>query len=756
MLHAALVPGHAHNAFPVDLAHERPTIIGPVMVEPSLRRLSSEAGERILEPKVMQVLVALLREPGEVLSRDDLIDTCWNGLIVGDSSINRALCLLRTALRELAGQAVTIETVPKVGFRLVCGDAGADERPGAMEVSVSQGPLFGRKHSRLAILVVSLLAVIVAAGGWLIQRQPTPQPISVALLSIAVQAPAGEFYAIGLADELRSQLSRTADLRVVAANSARQLQASGLDPLEVGKRLRVDAVIAGALRKEGDDVVLKLSLYGVAEDRATWAREIRVTANEAHLLPDRAAAVLREKLELTLPLEREPDGVSAANYSIYLVAKGMIHSRDWEQIRTAERMLASLTREEPQFAAGWAARAKSVALGRVGNPDPDSRAALAEARRHVARAMRIDPRSAEALAVAGLVADDPNAARKLLERAVEIDPENPEAWLWLSNAYTALGRERDALDALVRLPRIDPLWERSWQASDAAAERGLIEVADRLDRQILNVTNEPWQHDIARARIARRHGDLSGYLRLSGAAAAGAPDARRREINMDRLIVRSYLGLEVSELESSHFWRYCQTVLRDPLPPRRELLSRRIPPESFFRDGTALSMVPFQLVREGREEELLGYFDASFESIDAFVGQSTMIWNMDASTAVPYVMLAMRKHGRIAEAAQIEGRFTKLLVQARKEAASVDRIVAAARFAAVSGRQKEAKILFERARSLGWPNSASLRMPPVLGSLADDPAFASLAGEAWFRKLSAEIDAHRARERREALRVAMF
>ena len=65
----------------------------------------------------MQVLVALVRRPGEVVSRDELIATCWSGRIVSDDAINR--CIAKARRLGTAYNAFVIETVARVGYRLV-------------------------------------------------------------------------------------------------------------------------------------------------------------------------------------------------------------------------------------------------------------------------------------------------------------------------------------------------------------------------------------------------------------------------------------------------------------------------------------------------------------------------------------------------------------------------------------------------------------------------------------------------------------
>src|ERR1700691_1353146 len=80
---------------PVDLAREVDFSLGTSRVSPSTREVLRGADREFLEPRVMQVLVALFQANGRVVSRDELISRCWEGRIVGEDAINRAIGRLR-------------------------------------------------------------------------------------------------------------------------------------------------------------------------------------------------------------------------------------------------------------------------------------------------------------------------------------------------------------------------------------------------------------------------------------------------------------------------------------------------------------------------------------------------------------------------------------------------------------------------------------------------------------------------------------
>jgi formylglycine-generating enzyme required for sulfatase activity/DNA-binding winged helix-turn-helix (wHTH) protein len=101
---------------PIDLAREPRFRIGAVEVSPSTRELVAAGRRETLQPRVMQVLVALARRWGEVVSRDELIAMCWGGRVVGEDAINRCIFSVRQVGNTYG--AFSVETILRVGYRL--------------------------------------------------------------------------------------------------------------------------------------------------------------------------------------------------------------------------------------------------------------------------------------------------------------------------------------------------------------------------------------------------------------------------------------------------------------------------------------------------------------------------------------------------------------------------------------------------------------------------------------------------------------
>lgn len=166
---------------PMQLAHEPPFRLGVLDVDPSRRQVTAGATVEILEPRVMQVLVLLAHARGLVVSRDDLIQSSWGGRIVGDDAINRVLVKVRQVAAGIGAGSFSVETVVKVGYRLVetsGATASSDEAPAPSSAEALPTPTVDRPLvTRRTALALGGVGVLAAAGGLLWwQAAPTIAP----------------------------------------------------------------------------------------------------------------------------------------------------------------------------------------------------------------------------------------------------------------------------------------------------------------------------------------------------------------------------------------------------------------------------------------------------------------------------------------------------------------------------------------------------------------------------------------------------
>jgi Tol biopolymer transport system component/DNA-binding winged helix-turn-helix (wHTH) protein len=153
----------------IDLAREPDFSLGASKVSPSTREVLRGAERELLEPRLMQVLVALFQANGRVVSRDELIARCWEGRIVGEDAINRAISRLRRLSEVDREASFQLETIPRVGYRLLpAGQRAPAENPvlSAPDITAPPRQNVVVRH-RLVIAAAAAVAVAVTTA-WLL------------------------------------------------------------------------------------------------------------------------------------------------------------------------------------------------------------------------------------------------------------------------------------------------------------------------------------------------------------------------------------------------------------------------------------------------------------------------------------------------------------------------------------------------------------------------------------------------------------
>jgi DNA-binding winged helix-turn-helix (wHTH) protein/Flp pilus assembly protein TadD len=145
----------------INLAHEQPFALGDVLVMPAALEISRAGDAQSLEPRIMQVLVVLAHAAGTVVSREELIDRCWNGRIVSESAVNRVMSRIRHLGETIGDGSFRLDTINKVGYRLTPQDV---EQPVLPLAEMPHQATSGRRRG--FIVGAATVAAGLAGLGW--------------------------------------------------------------------------------------------------------------------------------------------------------------------------------------------------------------------------------------------------------------------------------------------------------------------------------------------------------------------------------------------------------------------------------------------------------------------------------------------------------------------------------------------------------------------------------------------------------------
>jgi DNA-binding winged helix-turn-helix (wHTH) protein len=93
--------------------------VGDWLLDPAMNQISRRAKVERLEPKAVEVLVALAQRAGEVVTRETLLSEVWKGVTVSDDALTQSITKLRQALGDTSKESSYIQTISKRGYRLI-------------------------------------------------------------------------------------------------------------------------------------------------------------------------------------------------------------------------------------------------------------------------------------------------------------------------------------------------------------------------------------------------------------------------------------------------------------------------------------------------------------------------------------------------------------------------------------------------------------------------------------------------------------
>lgn len=247
-----------------------------------------------LAPKPFALLRVFAQRPGVVLTKEQLLQAVWPGVVVGDASLTQCVHELREALG--GSRDAPLKTVSRRGYRFdaeVTSSTGATGPTGAPSPPAAPAALAAPASraivsARLMAAAAFVVAVLAAVGLHVVSRTPavpgpaSPPPMSMVLLPLATEATAdaAEWFSDALTADLTSALGMSSGMLVTGRDTAAHYKGQRPDPREVGRALGVRYVVHGTVRREGDLVRLRLEMADGETGAQQWAGSFELTRAE--------------------------------------------------------------------------------------------------------------------------------------------------------------------------------------------------------------------------------------------------------------------------------------------------------------------------------------------------------------------------------------------------------------------------------------------------------------------------------------------
>jgi TolB-like protein/DNA-binding winged helix-turn-helix (wHTH) protein/Tfp pilus assembly protein PilF len=464
------------NAEQVRLAAEPDFTLGDLAIHPSVREAIRSGRHEQIEPRVMQVLVALVRAGGAVVSRDELIRRCWEGRVVGEAAINRCIFKLRELADAGSGHVFfRIETIPRVGYRLEPAPA-SDRRLAPMVAADAATRTPIAKRNRVAVIALAAGALALAALALVAwhpwshtgsaAKDAASEPPSIAVLpfkNLSAEADTA-YFAAGIQDEVLTRLAKIGSLKVVSRTSADRIADKSGTLKDIAHQLGVANVLEGSVQRAGGTVRVNVQLIRVAGDDHLWAEDydrklddvLAVESDIAGAIASALAAKITPRESAALA---EQPTVNRQAYDLYL--RGLVLFRDDppENLLAAADALGKAVEADPDFAEAWALLSRTNGYLYFGGSGGNGRRAASRAA--LDKALALKPDLAEVQHADGMykyrVELDFAGAARVLEALHAKWPNNVEVLQSLGLIERRLGRWQQSIAYLRDAVALDPL-----------------------------------------------------------------------------------------------------------------------------------------------------------------------------------------------------------------------------------------------------------------------------------------------------------
>ncbi len=439
-----------------------------------------------LEGQPVHILICLLENPGELVTREELHRRLWpaDTYVNFEHGLNAAVKRLRRALDDSADNPRFVETLPRRGYRFLApiqiinaavdipvvnepppaepepASASLPQVTDAVDLS-TKTVLFDRarwprawKRSGWVLLLMAGIVTI-----WMLRSKNSPAPVirSLAVLPLENLShdPSQDYFSDGMTDELITELGQISQLRVISRTSVMTYKGARRPLPEVARDLNVDAVVEGTVLRSGDRVRITAQLIQAPADKHLWAQSYEGDVRETLALQRHVARAIAEQIRIELtPHERDilksVKSVNAEAYEAYLKGRYFWNKRTGDGLRKAVDYFHQAIEKDTNYAPAYTGLADSFALlgdWEYGVMPPTE--AYPQAKAAATKALALDSNLGEAHISLAFSLDgfdwDFASAEREFRRGIELNPGYATGHQWYAGHLTLFGKDAEAV-----------------------------------------------------------------------------------------------------------------------------------------------------------------------------------------------------------------------------------------------------------------------------------------------------------------------
>lgn len=450
------------------------------------KRLLWNSGEPIsLTPKVFDTLFYLIRKAGKTVTKDELMAAIWSDTVVEENNLNKNISVLRQLLGEKPGEHRFIVTVPGKGYKFVSSvvehavtgiqddDVLPPDRtlPGLIP---SKQDIEGKPRRlsfvRLHYWLVGALALVLFAMAyyWQLSNSRSVGPIrSIAVLPLQnlTGDPGQEYFVDGMTEALITELGKISSLRVISRTSAMAFKDSKKPLPEIARQLGVDAVLEGAVARNGNRVRISARLMYPSKERTLWAESYERDLREISTLQSEIVFVVADEIKVKL-LNQEQARLAKVRSVDPRAYEAFLHGRYLQARRTPEDMRKALayfqhaSEIDPSYAPAYVGIIDCYSIGGGRHMGISIKEADAKMKEAAHKVVELDGSTAEAHYAMAMVKwhewDFPGAEEEF-QRALELNPGDVQVRQHYAHYLVGMRRPTDARGEIEHAMAFDPL-----------------------------------------------------------------------------------------------------------------------------------------------------------------------------------------------------------------------------------------------------------------------------------------------------------
>jgi TolB-like protein/DNA-binding winged helix-turn-helix (wHTH) protein/Tfp pilus assembly protein PilF len=443
-----------------------------------------------LEPTPFGILALLLEQRGELVTREQIVERVWGkGVFLDtDNSINGAIRKIRLVLNDDPEQPRFIQTVTGKGYRFVATIAESELEAPATTPQLAVMPPAQSDNTktiepapnvlrrlRPAITLVASLVVIALLALWLVpalsHRTAATGPIrSLAVLPLDNLSgdSSQDYFADAMTDELITDLAKVGALRITSRTTVTLYKHTNKTLPEIARELNVDGIVEGSIVRSGGRVRITAQLIHASSDQHIWAETYERDLGDALRLQSDVAQAITQQVRAQLTPELKQQFTAAGQvdpgaYEAYLKGRYYIYnqSADAVSLNKAKANFEEAIRKDPSFSPSYSGLAEAdIYLVIVGGGQITAADGYRSARNAIQRALELDPNNGEAYDALGTLswhADlDWNAAERSFDKSIALAPSFSCAHIDRALLMALKGKRDEALAELEKVKQIDP------------------------------------------------------------------------------------------------------------------------------------------------------------------------------------------------------------------------------------------------------------------------------------------------------------